>query len=120
MAWFGKKKPALPSSGHAGDDMVLQQMVKQGADLAEPRHWVHYLYFADESTARDAATAISGAGWALQRVDRAASDDGSWVVITERHDVIVDPNSVREARMFLEGVVATRPHADYDGWEASL
>lgn len=100
--------------------MVLQQMVKQGADLAEPRHWVHYLYFADESTARDAATAISGAGWALQRVDRAASDDGSWVVITERHDVIVDPNSVREARMFLEGVVATRPHADYDGWEASL
>jgi hypothetical protein len=30
-------------------------MVKQGADLGEPRHWVHYLYFPDESTARDAA-----------------------------------------------------------------
>jgi hypothetical protein len=81
---------------------------------------VHYLYFADESTARDSVTEISGAGWAPQRVARAALDDGSWVVIPERHDVIVDPESVREARVFFEGVVATRPQADYDGWEASL
>ena len=81
---------------------------------------VHYLYFADELTALDAAAEVSGAGWALQRVDRAATNDGSWVVIPERHDVIVDPESVREARVFFEGVVATRPQADYDGWEASL
>ncbi|GAA4046555.1 hypothetical protein GCM10022282_03810 [Agromyces indicus] len=120
MGWFGKKKPALPSSGRAGDDMVMHQLDKHGADLTEPRHWVHYLYFADEAAAREAATAISAAGWELQLMDRAASEDGSWVVVPERHDVIVDTDSVREARMFFEGIVAVHPQAEYGGWEASI
>lgn len=119
MRLFGKK-PGMPSSGHAGDDAVLHEMVKFGAELTEPRHWVHYLYFPDEDSARSAAESIRSEGWGLQRVDQAADNQDSWVVIAEAHGVIVNPDSAREARGFFERVVAGDPRADYDGWEANI
>jgi hypothetical protein len=121
MVWFKKKKNiATATSGHAGDDATMNAMIEQGANLAEPRHWVHYLYFADEAPAREAAAAIAAAGWEIQRVDRSAAEDDSWVVIPERHDAIVNVDTVREARAFFEAIAAARPRSDYDGWEASL
>lgn len=120
MSWFGKRKPAPQLSGNAADDLTLQQIVEHGGDLKDTRHWVHFLYFPDESTARDAAGSIKDSGWDLQNVDRAATDDGQWIVISEQHDVIVNAQSVREARGFFERVVGGVPGANYDGWEASL
>ena len=120
MRLFGKRPSNLESSGNPDDDMTLQAIVKQGGDLTKPRHWVHYLYFTDEQTARAAAAQINEGGWDLQTVDEAAVGDGSWVVIPERHDVVVDPAAVRLAREFFEGVVTGVPGAEYDGWEVSL
>ena len=118
MALFSKKQ-RLESSGHAGDDKLLS-IISSRSDLSAPRHWVHYLYFPGEAPARAAAEDAQAAGWNLQRVDEAATQDGSWVVIAERHEVVVDPTSVREARETFESIASRYPGGDYDGWEASL
>ena len=64
MGLFKKRSaaPALPSSGHPGDDQLLAQ-IAQHSDLNGERHWVHYLYTADEPGARAAASQIETAGW---------------------------------------------------------
>ena len=51
MGLFGRRKAAQFDTGHAGDDQLLAQLAQMG-DLAAPRHWVHYLYFADEAAAQ--------------------------------------------------------------------
>ncbi|UTT61936.1 ribonuclease E inhibitor RraB [Microcella humidisoli] len=107
------------STGHAGDDQLLE-ILSERSDLASPRHWVHFLYFPDESSARTAAASVEEAGWALQAVQPAATDNGDWIVIAERHDAVVSPDAVMEARISFESIVAAHPGADYDGWEASL
>lgn len=110
--------PGFPSSGHAADDALLGQLASR-SDLASPRHWVHYLYFANEAAARSAAEVVSSAGWQIQRVDESANGGPEWVVIVEAQ-AVTSPTAVAEARMFFEGVAATHEGGDYDGWEASL
>ena len=111
-----KSAPAVAS--HAGDDRLLAEIQSRSDPLA-PRHWVHYLYCADENAARHAATEIAAAGWTLQRVDVAAQGTG-WVVIAEKHNVVTSPSAVCAARTFFEGVASRVEGGDYDGWEASL
>lgn len=106
-------------TGHAGDDELLGIIAEQ-SDLSAPRHWVHYLYFPDERSARSWSQSIESAGWSLRTVARAAVDDGSWVVIPERHDVVLSPDAVRDARVYFDSIAAQVDGADYDGWEASL
>jgi hypothetical protein len=112
-----RRRPTLPSTGHSGDDQLLGILSKHGP-LETPRHWVHYLYTADEASARDAAGVVERAGWQLQHVDPAAQGPG-WVVVAERHDAVLDVDAVREARIFFEGVASSVRGGDYDGWEAS-
>jgi hypothetical protein len=116
MAFF-KRRTAIPSTGHPGDDHLLSLIAKQ-SDLAAGRHWVHYLYTANEADARGAGQAIAAAGWQLT-VDVAAKGSG-WVVIAERQGAVTSPDAVRAAREFFEGVAARTPGGKYDGWEASL
>jgi len=116
MRLFKKRQAPRDSSGNADDDQTLAQVVQHGADLAEPRHWVHYLYFNDEAGARAAAETISAAGWELRRVGESPVNDGTWSVVVEKNNVIVSPEAVHQARQFFEGL----PGVDYDGWEVSL
>jgi len=109
---------SLPTSGHPGDDELLGQIASRSA-IEAARHWVHYLYFADEQQARSAAEVIGSAGWDIQRVDVAADGGPEWVVIAESQ-AVTTPHAVREARLFFEGVAATHVGGSYDGWEASL
>jgi hypothetical protein len=119
MAIFRRSRsPATQPTGHVGDDALLAQIAAR-SDLETPRHWVHYLYCADERAAKTAASAIAAGGWALQRVDEAAQGPG-WVGIAERHGAVTSADAVREARLFFEAVAAKVPGGDYDGWEASL
>src|SRR3954452_24718895 len=82
----GKPKSAstIPSAGHAGDDQLLAQ-IAQHSDLDAGRHWVHFVYFANEDAARAAAGQISQAGWDIQRVDPSADGGPEWAVIAEQH-----------------------------------
>ncbi len=117
MALF-RKKPSGPSTGNDGDDQLLKILQDQHGPADKPRHWVHYLYTADEPSAREASVAIQSAGWGLQRVDVAAQGPG-WVVIAEKHDVVVDASGVSNARRFFDHVANSVAGGDYDGWEAS-
>jgi hypothetical protein len=110
--------PGLPTTGNAGDDALLAQIAAQG-DLETPRHWVHYLYLPDEARGRSAAEVIAAAGWEIRRVDVSPGSGLEWLVIVERHDAVISPTAVREARTFLDAV-ATTHDGEYDGWEASL
>jgi len=51
-----KKRTSLPSTGHAGDDQLLTVLATQHEPLEKPRHWVHYVYVANEPAARGHAT----------------------------------------------------------------
>jgi hypothetical protein len=119
---FRKKSesaPVIPSTGDADDDQLLWRIAQQ-SDLAVGRHWVHYVYFANEGAARAAAAQIIASGWDVQRVDQSADGGPEWVVIAEQHGVVTSPEAVRNARMFFESVAAAHSGGDYDGWEASL
>ena len=117
MGFFRRGKGSQFDTGHPGDDELLAQLSRM-SDLAAPRHWVHYLYFASESAARGAAGVVSAAGWQLQEVAESATGGPDWVVIAERHGAVTSPQAVREARVFFEAV-AGRWSGEYDGWEAS-
>lgn len=110
-----RNKPAPP---HAGDAQLLQVLATRSGPLERPRHWVHYLYAADEPSARSAAAVIADAGWGIQRTDPAAEGPG-WLVVAERHDACLSEGSVREARGFFEAIAMSTAGGMYDGWEAS-
>ncbi len=105
------------TTGHALDDALLLQ-IAAGSDIETPRHWVHYLYVADEVQANSAVEMVVDAGWQIQRVDLAAGGFHGWVVIAESH-AVTTATAVREARSFFESVAAAHS-GFYDGWEASL
>ncbi|MFB2584584.1 ribonuclease E inhibitor RraB [Herbiconiux liukaitaii] len=108
------KKTVTP--GNPLDDQTLRALGKR-SDLTVPRHWIHYIYCADEEGAQVIAAAASQDGWDLQRVDHAASGTG-WVVIAEQRGVVVTPERVQSARAFFEQLALSVPGGDYDGWEA--
>ncbi|QMW67230.1 ribonuclease E inhibitor RraB [Mumia sp. ZJ1417] len=116
MALF-RRRPTLPSTGNDFDDALLAELSKR-SDLAHPRHWLHYVYAADESGARTVADASRDAGWHVQDVDTAADGNG-WVIVAERDEAVVSPDAVREARAFFESLAASVTDGEYDGWEAS-
>ncbi|MFB9727202.1 ribonuclease E inhibitor RraB [Haloechinothrix salitolerans] len=120
MRWFRRRTAASRTfdTGHPGDDEVLSQLSKR-SNLEAPRHWMHYLYCADEGSARQAESQIRSGGWAIQVVEPAAAGPG-WVVIAEAHGVVMTPSAVRDARVFFEHVASSVSGGDYDGWEASL
>jgi hypothetical protein len=113
-----RKRASLESTGHSGDHQILQILSTQHGPLEKPRHWVHYLYVADEPAARDAEQRVKAAGWQIQRVGEAAKGPG-WVVIAERDGAVLSPEAVKAARAFFEGVAASLDGGEYDGWEAS-
>lgn len=118
MGLFRRKQVVRFDTGHAGDDQLLTQLAKM-SDLAAPRHWVHYLYFADEAAARGGAGVVEAAGWLLDTVAETAAGGPEWVVIAERKDAVTSPEAVRDARLFFEAVARQWAGGEYDGWEAS-
>jgi hypothetical protein len=107
-----------PRTGHPADDDLLGKLAAR-TDLSRPRHWVHYLYVADEPTARAAAAEVLSDGWDLDRVDLSADGRG-WVVIAEQHDAVLTADRVAAARRFFEGLADRSFGGDYDGWEAQV
>lgn len=100
-----------------GDMLVLQQLIEAGGDPHAPRHVIYYLYFDGEAPARAASDEAVAEGFDVDV--RAPDASGQWAVVCERHDYVLDLETVRDNSDFFD-TIAERHSGEYDGWEVSL
>lgn len=106
-----------PATTAEADRLALRQLQGRGADLTQPRHVIHFLYFSDETDARRAADEI-------ERADYKATLNGpsgtisDWTVRAEGTRV-VGAATVEAFRGWFEQI-ATEHRGEYDGWEAAF
>ena len=105
-----------PATAAETDQLVLRQLQGLGADLSQPRHVIHFLYFAEEADARGAADQIDRAGYEATITPPDASIT-SWSLRAEGYRV-VGASTVEAFRAWFEHV-ATEFRGEYDGWEAA-
>jgi len=103
-------------TGHPVDIAQLARL-RARTDLSLPRHWMHYLYVADEPAARAAAAEVISDGWDLDRVEPVPGSAG-WVVIAEQHDAVLSADRVAAARRFFEGLADRSSGGEYGGWKS--
>ena len=101
------------------DIALLGTMMKQGADLSQPRHALYYLYFGSPEAAEAAAVDGRGAGYSCEVRDPLAAYPGQWSVVCERPDAVLDIEGVRRADDLFQGI-ADRLEGEFDGWEAAV
>ena len=126
MRLFGRKRDDEPvdmneRSPQLGlkykDLMVLDQLMKSGADLTASRHVIYYSYAPSKEVAQTMGREATEAGWEPEVRDPLPDFPDQWGVICERH-AVTSPDFVREADDFIQAL-ADRNGAEYDGWEAS-
>jgi Regulator of ribonuclease activity B len=98
----------------AVDQVVVKQLRGLGADLTQPRHVRHFLYFADEGSARQAVAEIERADYGVT-VTAPSDEVPVWTVLAEGFRVIA-PETVPAFRAWFEQV-AVDCNGEYDGWE---
>jgi hypothetical protein len=100
------------------DIMVLASLADAGADLAQPRHVLYYLYFSSESVARQAAVEAATDGFTVEVREPLPQYPDQWLVLAERQavttiDVVIWADNKFQA-------IADAYGGEYDGWEASV
>ena len=108
-----KGKPKTPQEA---DALALRHLAGRGADLAQPRHIVHFLYFAREEDARSAAEIARESGWTVT-VEPPGETVAEWTVRADATR-IVSSVTVESFRAWFESVAADH-RGEYDGWEAA-
>ena len=108
------------SSPEEGDQAILRQLKKVGANLEKPREVLQYLYVPTQEASHHAAAVLRGDGFTV--TERASADAVSkppnpWLVLATKVTV-VSSESVSEMRTQFEQL-ARETHGDYDGWEAA-
>jgi hypothetical protein len=101
------------------DLAVMGQLMKLGADLDQPRHVVHYSYFANRDAAEAAASDARAGDFETEVREPLPDYPHRWCLVAERHDVVLDAARVRESGNFFDALAA-RHGGEYDGWEASV
>ena len=101
------------------DIALLGEMMKQGADLSQPRHALYYLYFTTREAAEAATGDGRGAGYSCEVRDPLPQYPGQWSVVCERPDAVLDIAGVRLADDLFQGI-ADRLEGEFDGWEAAV
>jgi hypothetical protein len=109
------RRQGAPTTPQETDRLVLRQLEARGADLAQPRHVLHFLFFPGEPDARSAAEAIEQADWEVT-VSPPDENTPEWCVRAEGYRV-VGTLTVDAFRAWFERI-ATEFHGEYDGWEA--
>ncbi|HKY76329.1 MAG TPA: ribonuclease E inhibitor RraB [Acidimicrobiia bacterium] len=109
-----------PRTGLKYKDLaVLGSLMEAGADLAEPRHVLHYLYFKSREAADAAAAEGRHRGFDAAVRAPLPEDPDHWRLVAQRHDVVIDVATVRNHGDFFDGL-AEHHAGEYDGWEASV
>jgi hypothetical protein len=128
MALFRRKREEQPldlderspTTGLKHKDLlVLHQLMQAGADLKQPRHTVHYLYFASPEAATAASHEAEARGFEVEVRDPLPAYPGQWSLVCGQHGVVVDPPTVRDHGDLFDAL-AERHGGEYDGWEASV
>jgi hypothetical protein len=101
------------------DLLVLGQLMQAGADLTQPRHVLHYLYFGSHEAATAASAEAVQHGFEAEVREPLPIQPDQWSLVCQRHGVVVDPTTVRDHDDLFEAL-AQRHGGDYDGWEASV
>jgi hypothetical protein len=104
-----------PKTPEEADRLALRQLAGRGADLAQPRHVIHFLYFPAEADARAAAEAIADT-WTTQVVPPTETI-AQWCVRADGNRTLA-PDTVAAFRRWFEGI-AVKHGGEYDGWEAA-
>jgi uncharacterized membrane-anchored protein len=110
------RNQGAPKTPQEADSLALRQLAGRGADLAKPRHVIHYLYFATEDDARAAADTITEGSWRTT-VEPPTETIAQWSVQADG-DRTVGPETVEAFRSWFEGIAAAH-EGEYDGWEAA-
>ena len=100
------------------DLAVLDQLMKNGADLSEARHVIYYSYAPSEEVAGAMRNEAAAHGYSAAIREPLPNFPGQWSVTCETQ-AVTSPDFVREADDFFEAL-ADRHGAEYDGWEASV
>jgi hypothetical protein len=98
------------------DDLLLRQLAGLGADLSQPRHVLHYLYFGDEASATAAERQVANAGYETT-LTPPDENIAQWSLRAETHGVI-NSSTIEEIRTLFE-TAARDNGGEYDGWEAA-
>lgn len=100
------------------DLAILDQLMKNGADLTQSRHVVYYAYAQSEDVARAMQQEAETRGFSASVREPLPELPGQWAVVSETH-AVTSPDFVRDSDDFFQEL-ADRHGAEYDGWEASL
>ena len=101
------------------DLSLLRALQDNGADLAEPRHVVHYLYAPSPDGAQQVAAAARAQGWTVSVRDPVPALPGQWGVVAERPSAVLSASFVRDSTDYFEAL-ADLYGGEYDGWEAGV
>jgi Regulator of ribonuclease activity B len=99
------------------DLAVLDQLMKNGADLSESRHVIYYSYAPSQETAQAMQREAEMNGYAASVREPLPKFPSQWAMVCETQ-AVTSPDFVREADDFFQ-TLADRHGAEYDGWEAS-
>jgi hypothetical protein len=100
------------------DLAVLDQLMKNGADLKASRHVIYYSYAPSEEVAQAMGREAETKGFAVNVREPLPDYPPQWGVICEIH-AVTSPDFVRDSDDFFQGL-ADRHGAEFDGWEASV
>jgi hypothetical protein len=115
MAWLFRRKEASPRITPL-DQQVLDQLAKAGSDLSQEHEIDNFLYFADQSTAEQAARQLASSSKTVEATP--AAQGPGW--LTKAVVVLVPTGAnVAEMRARMEAIAATLK-GDYDGWGAPI
>lgn len=98
------------------DQELIAALEQCGANLAEPRHVLHYIETATESTAIRMYNL--GGIWEVS-ISPPTDEDDTWFVVFEREDRILTPTNVLADRHLFETMACVHD-SDYEGWEACV
>lgn len=104
-----------PKTPADADRLALRQLAGRGADLSKPRHVIHFLYFASERDACEAADAL-GESWKVE-VEAPADGVEQWCVKADGNRTL-SPETVSAFRARFDELAAHHG-GEYDGWEAA-
>lgn len=111
MGFFKRKKLSTAEL----DAMTLSTLESEGADFSEVREVIHYVYSTNRDALADAAATTTAAGWATSM--NAYEDT---FVVEFATNKVINADVIAGDRLLFEGIAASLPGGDYDGWVASV